>query len=167
MTRLSKTALANFAAAGWQMPEGRAPLRRAKSAGTKKRKHPEYDLHVKVVTALKKRLPADACVLHIPNARQGNDQRAQTDRMHRDRMGVMQGAPDLLVIRHGRVLGIELKASAGQLSPMQQWAHSVLLGCGVAVAVCRTLEEVESFLALNGAPLREQHRSKAAGEPTC
>lgn len=117
------------------------------------RKRPEYDLHRLVVVALKKRLPADACVMFMSNPRQGNDSAAAADRIHRSVMGALPGAPDLIVLHQGHAYGIELKASKGVLSPAQKWCHSLLLGCGVPVSVCRSIEEVEGFLSDNNIPL--------------
>lgn len=122
-----------------------------KKAGA--RKSPEYSLHTQTVNRLKRCLPADAAVLHIPNARQGNDEAASRDRLHRSIMGVMKGAPDLLVIHKGRVLGLEMKASAGAVSDAQKWAHSLLEGCGMPIAVCRSLQDVFDFLSAHGLAL--------------
>ena len=145
--------LRDFTAANpFGKPKRQALTKRAK--GTRKRRdNPEYRLHVEVVTLLRKHLPPQACVLHVPNARQGDDEAAARDRMHRDRMGVMKGAPDLLVIFEGRVVGVELKASAGNLSTAQQFAHSLLQGCGMPTTTARSIEDVVAFLARHGIQL--------------
>jgi hypothetical protein len=110
------------------------------------RKKPEFQLHIAAVASLRKRLPKDACVFHVPMARQGKDVAAARDKMFRNMMGALSGLPDLIVIRAGKVAAIELKAGAGQLSHTQQWCHSLLASCGVPIAVCRTLDECWDFL---------------------
>lgn len=143
----------------------RTRIKPAKATG--RRRSPEYDLHVKTVTALRRYLPADACVLHVPNARQGDDAAAAKDRLHRSLMGVLSGAPDLLIFHRGRALAIELKSPAGgALSHNQQWAHSLLDGCGVPVAVCRSLLEVGDFLSGQRVPLDPKFFATVDSRPT-
>lgn len=126
------------------------------------RKHPEFDLHVAMVSSFRKRLPKDAYVFHVPMARQGKDAAAARDKLFRNMMGALSGFPDLVLIRAGRIACIEVKADAGQLSQTQKWCHSLLLGCGVPVAVCRTLDEAWDFAIENDFAPAD---ARPAGEP--
>lgn len=130
----------------------RAKAPRAKAPpGGKKRRTPEFDLHVRVVVRLQKRLPHDAALFHAANETGGRDMDVQ--RIKARRMGVMPGFPDLGVIWRARVLLIELKAENGAVTRTQKWAHEQLRAAGAAVAVCRSIEEVEAFLEAEGVPL--------------
>ena len=41
-------------------------------------------------------------------------------------LGVRPGVPDLILIRDGRVFGLELKSEQGKLTPVQQTAHVLM-----------------------------------------
>ena len=61
--------------------------------------------------------------------------------------GTVSGVPDLVVIYKGRAIYIELKTAKGAVRPSQRWAHERLTLAGAIVTVCRSVEEVEGFLA--------------------
>lgn len=68
-------------------------------------------------------------------------------------MGVRAGVPDLLLwIRGGRALGIELKAGLGKISPEQMYWHARVSSLGHRVYVCRSVDEVEAVLRIEGVP---------------
>ena len=69
-------------------------------------------------------------------------------------MGLRAGTPDFVLCWKGRLVGIELKAGRGRLSPAQDEAHEAITLSGGAVTTCRTLDEVEAFLATLGVPSR-------------
>jgi hypothetical protein len=48
--------------------------------------------------------------------------------------GVRAGTPDLICIRGGRTYGLELKTTAGHLSPAQEAAHEEMKAAGAEVA---------------------------------
>jgi VRR-NUC domain len=72
--------------------------------------------------------------------------------------GLKAGMPDILVWRHdGRSIGLELKKVGKSASAKQREMHARLLGVGVRVYICETLEEVLQALAIFEVPLRSMH----------
>ncbi len=69
-------------------------------------------------------------------------------------MGLRAGTPDFVLCWRGRLVGIELKAGRGRMSPAQLEAHDAIALAGGAVTTCRTLDEVAAFLATLGVPSR-------------
>ncbi len=69
-------------------------------------------------------------------------------------MGLKAGTPDIVMCWRGRLVGIELKAGRGQVSPAQLEAHDAITLAGGVVTTCRTLDEVAAFLATLGVPSR-------------
>ncbi len=69
-------------------------------------------------------------------------------------MGLRAGTPDFVLCWKGRLVGIELKAGRGRLSPPQREAHDAIALAGGVVTTCRTLNEVAAFLATLGVPSR-------------
>ncbi len=67
-------------------------------------------------------------------------------------MGLKAGTPDLVLCWKGRLVGIELKARRGRISPAQLEAHDAITLSGGIVTTCRTLNEVAAFLATLGVP---------------
>lgn len=72
-------------------------------------------------------------------------------------MGLRAGMPDLLVLapagEYTMVLGLELKAAKGRLSPEQVEASHAFAAAGAEYRVCRSIDDVESALAMAGIPL--------------
>ncbi len=69
-------------------------------------------------------------------------------------MGLRAGTPDIVLCWRGRLVGIELKAGRGRMSPAQLEAHDAIALAGGVVTTCRTLDEVLAFLATLGVPSR-------------
>ena len=69
-------------------------------------------------------------------------------------MGLRAGTPDIVLCWNGRLVGIELKAGRGRLSPAQREAHDAITLAGAVVTTCRTLDDVAAFLATLGVPSR-------------
>ncbi len=69
-------------------------------------------------------------------------------------MGLRAGTPDIVLCWRGRLVGIELKAGRGRMSPAQREAHDAITLSGGVVTTCRTLDEVAAFLATLGVPSR-------------
>ena len=67
--------------------------------------------------------------------------------------GCIPGRPDIEIIYLGRAYRIELKAKGGTLSGTQLVYHQTLKACGVPIAVCRSLDEVERALRLWNIPI--------------
>ena len=55
-------------------------------------------------------------------------------------MGVKAGWPDLLLIRDGKMYGLELKTWKGRISPAQASAHADLELAGATIAVAHGLD---------------------------
>ncbi len=69
-------------------------------------------------------------------------------------MGLRAGTPDIVMCWKGRMVGIELKAGRGRMSPAQLETHDAIALAGGVVTTCRTLDEVAAFLATLGVPSR-------------
>ena len=69
-------------------------------------------------------------------------------------MGLRAGTPDIVMCWKGRLVGIELKAGRGRMSPAQHEAHGAITLAGGVATTCRTLDEVAAFLATLGVPSR-------------
>ncbi len=69
-------------------------------------------------------------------------------------MGLRAGTPDIVMCWKGRLVGIELKAGRGRLSPAQREAHDAIALAGSVVATCRSVDEVAAFLDTLGVPSR-------------
>ena len=111
----------------------------------------ESELQILSAKWLALKLPKTFMALHIPN--EGRRSWAEGKRMKA--RGLVAGACDWFIIGGGydfdstplgRIYGIELKSAKGTLSPAQKAFHKRLEACGVPVAVCRSLEEIEAAL---------------------
>ncbi len=69
-------------------------------------------------------------------------------------MGLRAGTPDIVLCWKGRLVGIELKAGRGRVSPAQVETHDAITLAGGVVTTCRTLDEVMDLLATLGVPSR-------------
>lgn len=61
-------------------------------------------------------------------------------------LGVQPGWPDLLIVKDGRLHGLELKAEGGRVSPAQLAAHATLRAAGAEIAVAYGLGEAMAVL---------------------
>lgn len=112
----------------------------------------EDQLHNTVAQFLALSLPADVIAHHSMN----EGKRGWQTQRKLKRFGMVKGWPDLEIVAQGRVYFIELKAPGriengctkgkGYLSPEQRECHDRLRNAGCAVAVCRSLEEVQEAL---------------------
>lgn len=68
--------------------------------------------------------------------------------------GVKAGFCDMLVVWRGGFYGLELKATNGRVSDIQQTTHAQIREAGGQVSVCRSIEDVERALRHWGIPLR-------------
>ncbi len=65
-------------------------------------------------------------------------------------MGLKDGTPDIVLCWKGRMVGIELKAGRGRVSPAQCETHDAITLAGGVVTTCRSLDDVAAFLATLG-----------------
>lgn len=109
----------------------------------------EAALHKQVAAFLARTLPENAPWTTIGHGGGGKARGARLKAM-----GLQPGWPDIIILFHGRFLGIELKAEKGRLSPEQVIAHQRITLAGGVVRVARTLKEVEDFLIVVGIGVR-------------
>ena len=88
-------------------------------------------------------LPKDCEFWHTPNAGKMSPSYGRRLKL----MGVKAGMPDLFLLYDGQLLGIELKTKGGRIEVSQKAMHARLSDLGCPVAVCRSIEDVEAFLA--------------------
>ncbi len=69
-------------------------------------------------------------------------------------MGLRAGTPDIVLCWKGRMVGIELKAGRGRVSPAPCETHDAITLAGGVVTTCRSLDDVAAFLATLGVPSR-------------
>ncbi len=69
-------------------------------------------------------------------------------------MVLRAGTPDFVLCWKGRLVGIELKAGRGRMSPAQRETHETITLAGGVVTTCRSLDDVAAFLATLGVPSR-------------
>ncbi len=67
-------------------------------------------------------------------------------------MGLRAGTPDIVMCWKGRLVGIELKAGRGRLSPAQFETHDAITLAGGVVTTCRSLDDFAAVLATLGVP---------------
>jgi hypothetical protein len=127
-----------------------APRRKAAYRPPTARKHDEDDLQRQIWEFLGFALPANAMAFHVPNG--GMRSKRWAARMVG--LGLVAGIPDIAVIWNGRAAFVELKAGRGVVSAAQKLTMQRLFYCGAHIAVCRRLEDVETFLRQIGVPLR-------------
>lgn len=112
----------------------------------------ESNTQVAIVSFLRRSLPSNYRVISIPNGRFQADPKTIA-RLKRE--GLTPGVHDLLVLRNdGWFASLEVKASAGKLSPEQiEWSDWLADG-NSSQAVVRSLEEAIEALTEFGVPLR-------------
>ena len=97
----------------------------------------EEQIHKAVIQHLKLRGVPQAFWFHIPNGGKRSIREAKAFKA----MGVIPGVPDLLLIKHGDVYGLELKAAKGRLSPAQRATHEAMHEAGAHIWVAHGLDE--------------------------
>jgi Holliday junction resolvase len=60
----------------------------------------------------------------------------------------MPGAPDLVAVKHGRVLFLEVKAEKGKVSEKQSEVHDLLRLHGMEVRVVRGADDIMDLVQL-------------------
>jgi hypothetical protein len=119
-----------------------AEYRRLVSA-CRPRQHPERELQCGVAEYLRWRAFPDAWWSHFPA---GEVRDAATGALLQ-RMGMKAGTPDVLLLRGGKLHGLELKAGdRGRLSAAQVAAHAELRRAGAVVGVARSMDEALGLL---------------------
>ncbi|NVO13832.1 MAG: VRR-NUC domain-containing protein [Rhodoplanes sp.] len=88
----------------------------------------EFQIQRAVCIFLTKHARPDVVWWHTPNGGLRGAEEAKRFKQ----MGVRAGVPDLLLLRQGRLYGLELKQPGGHLSPSQVALHPQLLASGMA-----------------------------------
>jgi Holliday junction resolvase len=78
-------------------------------------------------------------VMHIPN---------QSTRGRQRWAGLLSGAPDLVIVKHGRVLFLEVKTEKGKVSEKQSEVHDLLRLHGMEVRVVRDVDDIADLIQL-------------------
>ena len=110
----------------------------------------EYYLQRQVILMLKNRLLSNTLYHHSPN----EGVRKVQFKMKLKSMGTRFGWPDLeifapaheTITSKNETLFVELKLNKGKLSPNQVSIRDSLISAGFPWALCRSVEEVETFL---------------------
>jgi hypothetical protein len=71
----------------------------------------------------------------------------------RKRRGVKRGLPDILILTATAVVGIELKAKKGRITPEQLEVATEWRRLGLFYEVARSLREVQDILECYGVPM--------------
>jgi hypothetical protein len=61
-------------------------------------------------------------------------------------MGTKAGVPDLLILNHGRLYGLELKAGYGRPSATQVETHAQMRAAGATIGVANTIDDALALL---------------------
>lgn len=123
-----------------------------------RRAHPEQDIQ-KAIVAYLCAVVVGPCVVHaIPNA----SRRTPSGRAGNAVPGLLQGIPDLALVVKGRAYYFEVKASKGRLSEYQEAAIEGLRRAGARVAVVRSIDEVQTWLAVWRIPTRLSKQGREA-----
>ena len=124
-----------------------------------RRKRPEAAFHKAVAQYLNQALMPDTAWTTIPAGGGGKIRGAGLKVM-----GYRKGWPDIEIVHLGRVYYLELKTPKTGLSKEQKACHAALLSAGALVAVCRSIEEVESTLRGWGLRLKATTGARRQGE---
>lgn len=114
------------------------------------RSREEFALAKSVKQFLERALPRDAVFMSIPN----EGRRSLKSAGELKSVGLLTGAPDLLIVWRGRAIFIELKTKTGCLSKPQRIVHKRLLAAEAEVMLARSVEDVERGLREVGLRLR-------------
>jgi len=101
-----------------------------------RRGRPESAVQRAIVQALSY---AGWLVMHIPN---------QSTRGRQRWAGLLPGAPDLLAIKQGRVVFLEVKTEKGKVSEKQAEVHDLLRRQKAEVRVVRGVDDISDLLQL-------------------
>ena len=107
-------------------------------------KHLEDAFQVQVVQFFERAVsPLDAYIFAVPNG----GKRGKIEGARFKTQGVRAGVADLVImLEWGKTAFLELKSPSGTVSPAQRVFRATCERLGHPYGVCKTLEEVESFL---------------------
>jgi hypothetical protein len=111
-----------------------------------RRRQPEAALQRSVIAHLAWRARPGAWWTHVPLG----GLRSKVEAAIFKSLGVRAGSPDLLIIRAGAPLFIELKAPGRKLNPVQTECHDALRRAGATVETADSIDTALAFLARVG-----------------
>ena len=111
-----------------------------------RRKQPEAQLQRALVEHLRWGARGDTWWTHIPTG----GWRSPTEAAIFKLLGVRAGSPDLLIIRAGQPLFMELKAPGRKLSPAQVECHAALQRAGAQIETADNIDAALAFLGRLG-----------------
>ena len=111
-----------------------------------RRKQPEAQLQRALIQHLRWGARGDTWWTHIPNG----GWRSPTEAAIFKSLGVRAGSPDLLIIRAGQPLFMELKAPGRKLSPAQVECHAALQRAGAQIETVDNIDAALAFLCRLG-----------------
>lgn len=106
----------------------------------------EETIHRAVVDALARAAMPGIAWTHMP----AGEARAKGVAGKLNGMGVKAGWPDLLIVKGGRLHGLELKTETGRVNPAQVAAHEALRAAGAEIAIAYGLDAALEQLACWG-----------------
>jgi hypothetical protein len=106
------------------------------------RRHPEQTLQRAVVEHLRWRARPGVWWCHLANGGWRSPIEAKIFKA----LGVVAGAPDLLIVADGRAYFLELKAPRGRVSAAQHECHEALRAAGASVAIADNIDEALELL---------------------
>jgi hypothetical protein len=112
----------------------------------RRRQQPERQLQVALIEHLSWRAPAGTWWTHFPA---GGRRSRVTGAILRG-MGTKPGCPDLFILSHGRLYGLELKAGRNGLSPAQIATHEEMRKAGATIGTAGTLDQALDLLGAWG-----------------
>lgn len=124
-------------------------------------KRPEQEIHKAVVSHLNARSYPGTFFFHPAN---GGKRTPFEARLFKS-LGVISGVPDIIVLKGGKVYGLELKATGGRLQPSQRLTLAAMQEAGAEVAVAKSLDEALITLECWGVLKRSvDHRVPVASQ---
>ena len=120
----------------------------------------EFRLTVVIADVLRFRGMPDMYWSHLPFG----EARSERTGARLKRMGTRPGAPDFLLIRNGRCIGLELKEKGGRQSDNQRATESAWTLAGGLYRCCKGYDETVAFLEMVG--LLRPDRSVIPAEAT-
>lgn len=105
-------------------------------------RRPEQTLQRAVLAHLQWRARAGVWWCHLANG----GWRSPIEAKILKALGVVAGAPDLLIVADGRAYFLELKAPRGRVSAAQRECHEALRAAGAAVAIADNIDEALELL---------------------
>lgn len=121
----------------------------------RRNKQSETELQILSAQWLALKLPRGFLAIHPAN----EGRRSWVEGKRQKAMGLTAGVSDWIIMGRSAhsasfyataekpsVWCVELKSAKGRISPAQKAHHTNLNACGVPIAVCRSLEEIEAAL---------------------